>query len=124
MLIRKLAKTLHFTVVLLYQAMGQMVICPVAAPLFHRRWVWPRGAASLAAVVVGGLLGFIAQVMLTKGLAREKVGPASALRSTTVLCSFLLQLIVTPEEPVSAVALGARRLCCTTMHVSAGHTCG
>lgn len=98
-LIRKLAQKLHFTVVLLYQAAGQVLLCPLVMPFFGIHWVLPTWVA-MGAMVAGGLLGFMAQMMLTNGLAKEKVGKASALRSTGVLFSFILQLVVTPQEPV------------------------
>jgi drug/metabolite transporter (DMT)-like permease len=123
-LIRKLAKGgLHFTVVLLYQAVGQMIFSQIAMPLFSRAWVWPSPIAT-AALLLGGICGFLAQVMLTKGLSRETVGKASVARSTGVLGSFALQLAVTPDEPIQPLSvLGASLITasCAVMLVRASH---
>ena len=54
---------------------------------------------------LGGLLAFVAQMMMTKGLSIAKVGPVTSIRTTNVLAAFLLQALVTaePVRPLSAV---------------------
>ena len=103
-IIRKLAQKLHWSVVLLWQALGQMLIAPLVAVAVGERFHAPGGAL-LWLMVVGGGFAFFAQVLLTKGLAAEKVGPASAMRSTTVLSSFVLQAVLTPSEPVQPLSV-------------------
>ena len=45
------------------------------------------------------------QVLMTKGLAAARVGPASAMRSTNVLTAYVLQASLTPGEPVAPLSL-------------------
>ena len=52
-----------------------------------------------------GALASMHQMLLTKGLAKERVGPAAAMQSTFVLASFLLQLIVTPDDHLAPLSL-------------------
>ena len=103
-IIRKLAQKLHWSVVLLWQALGQTLIAPLVAVAVGERFHAP-GAPLLWLMAAGGGFAFFAQVLLTKGLAAEKVGPASAMRSTTVLCSFVLQAALTPSEPVQPLSV-------------------
>ena len=104
-LIRALAKQLHWSIVLLWQAMGQLLLSRlVVMPVLGRRWIWPR-SEDAALMSLGGALAFVAQMMMTKGLSIAKVGPVTSIRTTNVLAAFLLQALVTaePVRPLSAV---------------------
>ena len=111
-IIRKLAKMhLHWTVILLWQGMGQVVLSPGVALVLHRSWI-PLDATCFAYMLAGGVAAFFAQMAMTKGLAKEKVGPVSAMRTTNVLFAYLFQHIVTPGETIYGLSvLGA--LCIT-----------
>ena len=105
-LIRKLARSLHWTVVLLWQGMGQFIISPPVAIALGRHWNLPSDSkrASLACVlmITGGLFAVGGQVCLTKSLSAERVGPVAILRSTNVIASFAFQSLVTPMDPISS----------------------
>lgn len=103
-LIRKLAKSLHWTVVLIYQAMGQAVFAGLAMPLVGRAWRAPD-SLNLLVMVLGGSAAFLAQISLTVGLSTERVGPASAMRSVNVLAAFCFQFVITPYEPVQPLSV-------------------
>ena len=76
-------------------------------PLLGRAWHLPDSVA-LPVMIFGGSAAFLAQMLLTVGLSMERVGPASAMRSVNVLASFVLQRVVTPNEPVQPLSvLGA-----------------
>ena len=102
-LIRKLAGQLHWTVVVLFQCLGQVVLFPLVLlvlrdPLHSSGEILFWSAAT-------GVLASCHQILLTKGLARERVGPAAAMQSTFVLASFVLQLIATPEDGIEPLSL-------------------
>ena len=102
-LIRKLAGQLHWTVVVLYQCLGQVFLFPTALLLL-------RSPVHFSAEIVfwstlTGVLASCHQILLTKGLARERVGPAAAMQSTFVLSSFVLQLLATPDDGLEPLSL-------------------
>lgn len=100
----QLAKSLHWTVVLVYQAMGQAVFAGLAMPLLGRAWHAPDSFILLV-MIFGGSAAFLAQMALTVGLSMERVGPASAMRSVNVLAAFCLQVAITPDEPVQPLSV-------------------
>lgn len=85
----------------------QAVLASCAMPLLGRAWHLPDSVA-LPVMIFGGSAAFLAQMLLTVGLSMERVGPASAMRSVNVLAAFVLQRVVTPNEPVQPLSvLGA-----------------
>ena len=103
-LIRELAKQLHWAVVLLAQGLGQAVLAPLAVPLLHRTWVWPDALlGGLFALM--GVTSLMAQFLFTYGLARERVGPANAMLALQLVAAFIFQHWLTPTEPVEPLSL-------------------
>merc|ERR1712232_589726 len=99
-------------VVLLYQGAGQLLISFPLAALLGRHWTLPRPDAA-ALMIVAGVAAFGGQTTMTLGLRASRTGPASAVRTTNVLASFVFQPMVTPSEPVSALSLlGATCIAC------------
>ena len=116
-LIRKLAKQLHWAVVLLSQGLGQAVLAPLAVPLLHRHWVRPS-AHLWGLFVFMGLISFLAQFLFTYGLARERVGPANAMLSVQLIAAFLFQIAYTPHEPVHPLSVaGTCVIACSVIAV-------
>ena len=73
-------------------------------------------------MLASGSLAFGGQACLINGLRRARVGPASALRTTNVVASFVLQASVShaPVEPVSVVgAIAIAASCVGIMFSSA-----
>ena len=103
-IIRKLAQRLHWSIILLYQALGQVLLAPLGALLSGEPLSFPGRRLALL-MLGGGSLAFVAQVLMTKGLAAARVGPASAMRSTNVLTAYVLQASLTPAEPVAPLSL-------------------
>lgn len=97
-LLRKLAQQIDWPVVLLAQAIGQVALAYPCALLLDRPWQVPRWPDVWLAMVGGGLCALAGQVAVTVGLKGTRVGPASALRTSNVLMSFFMQLVVTPDE--------------------------
>ena len=97
-LVRKLAQQLEWPVVLIAQAIGQVVLSYPASVALGRSWTIPTDANVVLAMVGGGLCALGGQIALTIGLKGTRVGPASALRTSNMLMSFILQVIVTPSE--------------------------
>jgi drug/metabolite transporter (DMT)-like permease len=97
-LLRKLAQQIDWPIVLLAQAIGQVALSYPCAVLLDRPWVAPRWPDVWLVMIIGGLCALAGQVAVTMGLKGTRVGPASALRTSNVLMSFALQLIVTPDE--------------------------
>ena len=73
--VRKLGRTENPLVVVLY---FPLVTVPLSAPLAIPIWVWPDATGWLLLIGIG-VSTQIAQVALTKGLAREAAGRASAM---------------------------------------------
>lgn len=83
------------------------MLASCAMPLLGRAWHLPDSVA-LPVMIFGGSVAFLAQMLLTVGLSMERVGPASAMRSVNLLAAFVLQRVVTPNEPVQPLSvLGA-----------------
>ena len=102
-LIRKLVKSVHWTVVLIWQTLGQSVMSPIAMGVLGSAFVISRPIIGYS--LATGALASVHQILLTKGLAKERVGAASAVQSTFVLSSFALQLTLTPEDVLEPVAV-------------------
>jgi drug/metabolite transporter (DMT)-like permease len=111
--VRKLAKELHWTVVLLWQAVGQAAVSPFMALALGRQWLMPD-APLFGIMIGGGIAAFGGQICMTKGLSRARVGPVSAMRSSNVLCAFIWQHLITPDEPIYALSVvGALVITCS-----------
>ena len=108
-LVRKLAKSIHWTVVLFWQGVGQALLSPPVATLIGRQWGLPSAPEGAAKVILymvaGGTFAVGGQVCMTKGLSTERVGPVSCVRSSHVIAAFVLQAVVTPEEPISLLSI-------------------
>jgi drug/metabolite transporter (DMT)-like permease len=102
-LIRKLVGQTHWSVVLLYQSMGQTLVAPLAMVVAKQSPSFQVEAVGWACVT--GLLAFCHQVLLTKGLAKSRVGPVAAVQSTFVLSSFALQLVATPMDALGPMSM-------------------
>lgn len=89
--------------VLVWQTIAQVTLSPLAMLVLGH-------ASNVTAGIIGysiltGALASVHQILLTKGLARERVGPASAMQSTMVLASFGLQAALTPDDVLEPLAV-------------------
>lgn len=94
-------------ILMLYQAMGQILLSPVALLAFGET---PRLAIARdrALLVAGcGSLGFFSQVAMTRGMQREKSASASIMRLSGLPWSFLFQSVATDDPIAPRTVLGA-----------------
>ena len=104
-LIRKIASqvNVHWTIAVLCQTLGQVLLFPLCMLVLGDGVVMGQGILGYS--VATGALGSFHQIMLTLGLAKERVGPAAAMQSTFVLSSFFLQALATPDDALDPMAL-------------------
>ena len=117
-LIRKLVKSLHWTVVLIYQTIGQMLLAPIAMLCLGTPPVLTP--TILAYGVATGALASVHQILLAKGLALTRVGPAGATQSTYVLASFGLQAVVTPADALEPISVAGALIIVAAVSVILG----
>jgi len=106
-------------VVVLWFAAAGLVVAPAAALATGQGFQAPTSALSAAALVGVGLLGFVGQWLLNKGLMMEKAGPASAMRNVDVVLAFVFQAALGQRVAWTAVG-GAALICCSTLLVAWG----
>ena len=79
-LIRKLASVMlvHWTIVVLFQCIGQVVLAPLAFVALGSTPLFSTEIAGYS-LATGGLAS-MHQILLTRGLSKERVGPAAAMQ--------------------------------------------
>ena len=102
-MIRMLAGKLHWTVVIVYQCLGQVLFAPIAMAVLNSTPIFSGPIFGYAFAT--GCLASAHQILLTKGLAKARVGPSAAMQSTFPLASFLLQKFVTPEDELEPLSM-------------------
>lgn len=83
--------------VILYQALGQVILAPALVVASGQGWVLPSAGHGLQLVTVG-CLGFASQLVLTYGLQREKSAVATPFKMTDVVFAFLWQATLVPRR--------------------------
>lgn len=94
-------------ILMLYQAMGQILLSPLALLAFGET---PRFAATrrtAALVATCGSLGFLSQVAMTRGMQRAKSASASIMRLSGLPWSFLFQALATDDPVTPRTVFGA-----------------
>lgn len=100
-------------------AVAGLVIAPAGALITGEGFQAPTSWWEAAALVAVGLLGYLGQWLLNKGLMAEKAGPAAAMRNIDVALSFAYQAAL--GEGVSwASVCGAFVICAATLLVAWG----
>ncbi|KAG8469071.1 hypothetical protein KFE25_007589 [Diacronema lutheri] len=84
-------------IVILYQALGQIVLAPMLVVASGQGWTRPS-ARHAALMLVIGCLGFASQCCLTYGLQREKSAVATPFKMTDVCFAFLWQATLAPPR--------------------------
>lgn len=93
--VRRLGRSENPLVVVFY---FPLVTVPMALPLALREWVWPDGIEWLLLLGIGVSTQY-AQVAMTKGLAREAAGRATAVGYLQVAFAGLFGAVVLGELP-------------------------
>lgn len=101
--VRKLSQTEHPLVIVFY---FPLVAVPATIPTMAPVAVWPRGADWLLLLGVG-VTTQIAQIYLTKGLARESAGRAMTIGYSQVLFAGLWGTLLFSERPDLLSLVGA-----------------
>ena len=84
-------------ILMLYQAMGQILLSGVALVGFGERPRLDPSPLQLAYLGACGFLGFFSQVCMTRGMQREKSASASIMRLSGLPWSFLFQALATAD---------------------------
>lgn len=101
--VRKLARTEHPLVIVFY---FPLVATPLALPWLVVSFVMPQPIDWLLLVGIG-VTTQVGQVFLTKGLAIERVGPATAVGLLQVAFAMMWQLVVFGDAPTPWTLAGA-----------------
>lgn len=101
--VRKLRETDHHLVIIFYFT---LVSVPASLPLMWGHAVWPTPVQWLLLATVG-VVTFIAQVFLTRGLHRERAGRAMAISYVQVIFAAAWGLLLFREVPDAAGIAGA-----------------
>lgn len=91
-----------------------LVTVPVAAPFALSVWVWPE-PATWGLLLAIGVVTQIAQVALTKGLAREAAGKASAVGYLQVAFATLFGAVVLRVSPDAWGWAGMAAIVCSLL---------
>ncbi|CAE8621746.1 unnamed protein product [Polarella glacialis] len=90
----------HWAIVLLYQALGQMFFGPLGMLIAQQRYV-ALDKLQVALCLLCGLLGFWSQAAMTWGMQREKSATASLARQGLApVSALILQLVFLPGDAV------------------------
>jgi drug/metabolite transporter (DMT)-like permease len=112
--VRQLARTEHPLVIVFY---FPLVATPLAIPWAAAEWVWPSGHGWL--VLAGlGIATQVGQVFLTKGLALERAGRATAVGYLQICFAIGWQLLVFGTAPSPWTLAGAALIIAATLAVS------
>jgi len=96
------AVKVHWSLALLYQALGQSILGAVALFAAGQQLV-AFSHRTLVTALSCGVLGFSGQAAMTWGMQREKSALAAVVRQAlTPFCAFLLQVLFLPSEEISA----------------------
>lgn len=102
-IVRRLRRTEHPLVVVFYFAfIATILSVPTAAPSAR----WPTGIEW--GILLGiGVVTYLAQVMLTRGLHLEKAGRATAISYLQIVFAFLWGMLIFAEYPTVLSVVGA-----------------
>ena len=102
-IVRRLRRTEHTLVVVFYFAfIATILSIPTAAPTAQ----WPTGLEW--GILLGiGVVTYLAQVMLTRGLHLEKAGRATAISYLQIVFAFVWGMLLFGEYPTSLSVVGA-----------------
>ena len=106
--IRKIAVWLHWTTLLLAHGIGQSTLSPLLAAALGVGFVSPS-APVLLSMLGCGLAAFVGQICVTNGMRMARAGPSSAMLTSEILVSFMLQSLA-GRDAVRATSLGGALL--------------
>jgi len=87
-------------VVLLYQALGQVLLCPPAMLVARQSLIW-LAPKQVGMSLLVGFLGFWSQAAMTYGMQREKSATATVARQAlSPVSAFVLQITFEPGDPL------------------------
>jgi drug/metabolite transporter (DMT)-like permease len=112
--VRQLARTEHPLVIVLY---FPLVATPLAIPWAAAQWVWPSAHGWLVLAGLGAATQ-VGQVFLTKGLALERAGRATAIGYLQICFAIGWQLLVFGTAPSPWTVAGAALIVAGTVVVS------
>ena len=112
--VRELSKTEHPLVIVLY---FPLVATPLAIPWAAAHSVWPS-AAGWALLGLIGVATQVGQVFLTKGLAIERAGRATAVGYLQICFAMIWQLVVFGDPPSVWTIAGASLIVAGTLAVA------
>lgn len=112
--VRELSKTEHPLVIVLY---FPLVATPLAIPWAAAHSVWPS-ASAWALLGMIGIATQVGQVFLTKGLAIERAGRATAVGYLQICFAMIWQLVVFGDAPSVWTIAGASLIVAGTFAVA------
>jgi drug/metabolite transporter (DMT)-like permease len=112
--VRSLAQIEDPRVIVMY---FPLVALPLTLPWAARVWIWPRGWDWLVLIGIG-VCTQIAQVTMTEGLRRERVGPATAIGYLQVAFAVLWGALAFAEVPPLWTGVGAALIVASTVLVA------
>jgi len=112
--VRELSRTEHPLVIVLY---FPLVATPLAIPWAAAHSVWPS-AAGWALLGLIGVATQVGQVFLTKGLAIERAGRATAVGYLQICFAMIWQLVVFGDPPSVWTIAGASLIVAGTLAVA------
>lgn len=104
----------HFITQVHAFAVGGLLLSPIVVMVFEGQpllsdrisWGWQ---------LLCGVMGFLAQCFMSRGLQLEKAGPASLMRNVDVLFAFVYQAIFINSKDITVLSMiGAACIICST----------
>eukprot|EP01138_Halocafeteria_seosinensis_P005388 gb/GECG01005508.1/.p1 GENE.gb/GECG01005508.1/~~gb/GECG01005508.1/.p1 ORF type:complete len:595 (+),score=89.96 gb/GECG01005508.1/:1-1785(+) len=72
-----------------------------------QEWKWPTSAGQIFTLLSVGLLGFLGQILMSKGFQIEKAGPAATMRNLDIVLAFIFQTAILNQPPNHFSIVGA-----------------
>lgn len=114
---KMLGKKLDLTITIFYPSLLGILIAPIVniclGESMHVPWSW----ASVAVILLVGLLSFVHLLLVAEALQLEDAGPAALVRNADIVYAFVIQFFFLGVKPKWTTLLGAAIIVTTTSMV-------